>query len=344
MLRGVAQAQQELNNNGGIHGKRLLVQIANDDNKHQIAERIAKRLVTDEKILAVLGPNASDVSRQAATVYQDRLVMISPTSFALEFENVKKPEAGNYIFMCTPNYRYLLPKLTRYMLKTLEKPKVVVCHDSAAYDQKWFKEAISRNKIEIADVDCDFSDPALNLQDVIHSAIQEGANSLFLAPHVSRISEASDLARLNNGQLKLLGSPTLYTLDTLRLGQKDFAGLVLPVYWHPRAIANDNFYAKAKELWGKDSGITWRTAMSYDAAQVIIEGLKGIPSNRQPSRAELQKIISHPEFEIEGATEKVRFMPSGERQGSEVFLVEVCPGAESGVGFDFVPQGSCLPN
>ena len=107
MLRGVAQAQQELNNNGGIHGKRLLVQIANDDNKHQIAERIAKRLVTDEKILAVLGPNASDVSRQAATVYQDRLVMISPTSFALEFENVKKLEAGNYIFMCTPNYRYL---------------------------------------------------------------------------------------------------------------------------------------------------------------------------------------------------------------------------------------------
>jgi branched-chain amino acid transport system substrate-binding protein len=344
MLRGVAQAQQEVNDEGGIHGKRLLVKIASDDNKRQIAQRIAKALVDEEKVLAVIGHNASDVSRQAATVYQDRLVMISPTSFALGLEKVKEPKAGNCIFTCVPNFQSLMPKLTAYMIEAVEKPKVVVCHDSEAYDQKWFKEAISRNKkIEVADVDCDFSDPGLNLEKVVSTAIKEGANSLFLAPHVSRISEATDLVRLSNGQLKLFGSPTLYTLDTLKLGQKDIVGLVLPAYWHPTAFANDNFYLKAKELWGKDIGITWRTAMSYDATQVIIEGLKRIPSTLQSSRGELQKIISHAEFEIEGATGKVEFMSSGERPGRETFLLEVCSGTESGVGFDFVPNGSCRP-
>jgi ABC-type branched-subunit amino acid transport system substrate-binding protein len=353
MLRGVAQAQKEVNAAGGIHGKQLLVKIADDDNKRDIAESIAKALVEEVKILAVVGHNASDVSRQAATVYQNRLVMISPTSFALELDKIKKPEAGNYIFACVPSYHSLMPKLTAHILEAVERPKVVVCHDSEAYDQKRFKEAISRNKkIEVAGADCDFSDLGFNPAKVMETAIKEGANSLFLAPHVSRISEAIDLARRNNGRLKLLGSPTLYTLDTLQLGQKDITGLVLPVSWHRTAFVNDKFYAKAKELWGNNVGITWRTAMSYDATQVIIEGLKRIPSSRQPSRGELQKIISNSEFKIDGATGRVRFMPSGgrrsgQREGREetdTFLVEVCPGTESGVGFDFVAEGNCRSN
>jgi ABC-type branched-subunit amino acid transport system substrate-binding protein len=345
MLRGVAQAQKEVNDSGGIHGKRLLVKIANDDNKQQIAEGLARTLVNDKKILAVIGHNASDVSKQAAAIYQDHLVMISPTSFALELDRVKKPQDGNYIFTAVPNYHSLMPKLTAYMSEVIEKPKVVVCHDSEAYDQKWFKKAISLNKkIEVADVDCDFSNTELNLDEVMRTAVEEGANSLFLAPHVSRINEATDLARLSNGQLKLFGSPTLYTFDTLKFGQKDITGLVLPVPWHPTAFPNNNFYAKARELWGTDFGITWRTAMSYDATQVIIEGLKKILPSRQPSREELQRVISDRKFKIEGATGNVRFMASGEGQGRETFLIEVCSGTRSGAGYDFVPHGSCRLN
>ena len=348
MLRGIAQAQSEVNENGGINGRPLQVKIGNDDNNPEIAKNIADRLVRNSKILAVVAHNSSDVSKKGAEAYQDNLVMISPTSFALDFQTLKKPRAENYIFLSVPSYKILLPGLIDHIINTLINSDLLICVDSKAYDQVAFSNGFSKNnKLKVIPherIKCDFSDPALNLEQVIGQGIKVGANSLFLAPHVNRINEAIDLAKINRGQLKLFGAATLYTMDTLRLGQQDIEGLVLSVYWHPDAFPKHPFYREAKKLWGKGVGVTWRTAMTYDTTQVIIEGLKEIPSSQSPTRNGLQKILSNPEFNIEGATGRVQFLPSGERKGGQAFLVEVCLGNESGAGYDFVPLGTCKKN
>lgn len=83
ILRGVAQAQDEVNQNGGINGKLLQIAIANDDNDPRSASQIADQFVKDVNILAVVGHNASNTSFAAAPVYQQGgLVMVAPTGFA----------------------------------------------------------------------------------------------------------------------------------------------------------------------------------------------------------------------------------------------------------------------
>ncbi|MCP2731764.1 ABC transporter substrate-binding protein, partial [Limnofasciculus baicalensis] len=82
ILRGVAQAQNEVNQHGGINGMGLKIAIANDDNNPKIGKKLATEFVKNPTILAVVGHNASDVSLAAAEIYQGQLVMISPTSFA----------------------------------------------------------------------------------------------------------------------------------------------------------------------------------------------------------------------------------------------------------------------
>ncbi|MCG6136815.1 MAG: ABC transporter substrate-binding protein [Nostoc sp. LLA-1] len=99
MLRGVAQAQDEVNFNGGINGKLLKVAIANDNNDPSEAVQIAKRVGEDTNILAVVGHNSSNASLSAAPVYQQYgLVMMTPTSYAPNLSNV-----GNYIFRTAPS-------------------------------------------------------------------------------------------------------------------------------------------------------------------------------------------------------------------------------------------------
>jgi len=72
MLRGIAQAQTEFNQQGG----NLQVQIINDQNNSDIAEKVAKKLVKDTSILAVIGSNASNASLAGAKIYQEHgLVM-----------------------------------------------------------------------------------------------------------------------------------------------------------------------------------------------------------------------------------------------------------------------------
>jgi branched-chain amino acid transport system substrate-binding protein len=346
MLRGVAQAQHNVNaSTEGINGKPLQVMIVNDGNEPKIAERIADRLVGDSKILAVVGHNSSDVSKKGAVVYQDHLVMITPTSFALDLKNLKEAQAGNYIFRSVYSYEVLVPDLANHIIKTLKTPNLLLCTDSDAYDQRGFGDEFSKyNEIKLTQIDCDLSNPDLDFEQVIEQGIKKGANSLFVAPQVNRIQEAIDLAKIAPGRLKLFGISTLYTMDTLK---QDVEGLVLSVYWHPGAFTenkeNRTFYETAKHLWGKDINITWRTAMAYDAAEVIIEGLKKIPSSQSPSREGLQKVLSNPEFKIEKATGPIQFSPSGERRDGKAFLMKVCPGKESGAGYDFVPFESSEP-
>src|SRR4028118_1797267 len=78
ILRGVAQAQDEINTSGGINGAKLQVEIVNDDNSPEVVREVAKTLTNDRNILAVIGHNASNASLEAAPIYQqEKLVMRS---------------------------------------------------------------------------------------------------------------------------------------------------------------------------------------------------------------------------------------------------------------------------
>ena len=55
IMRGVAQAQNEINQSGGISGTPLKVLIANDDNNPEMATKIASALANNSEILGVMG-------------------------------------------------------------------------------------------------------------------------------------------------------------------------------------------------------------------------------------------------------------------------------------------------
>lgn len=335
ILRGVAQAQDELNRTGGINGRRLVVAIANDDNNPEIAKNIAVEFVKDTDILAVVGHNSSDVSAAAAQIYQDKLVMISPTSFAKSLSEIaSQASRGNYIFRTVPSVDFVANTLSDYIIKTARKSKVAICSDSQAIDNMSFSNevttAIYSDGGKLLNISCDFSGRIFNPRAIIYRAIKAGADSLILAPHVDRINKAIEVVQANEGQLALFGSPTLYTSQTLESGQANVNQMVLAVPWHPAANSRNYFTTNATNLWGGQ--VNWRTATAYDATQVIITGLKEV----NISRTRLQKLLSNPEFTADGATGKIEFLPTGDRNGAAI-LIKVQPSSESLTGYEFVP-------
>ena len=329
ILRGVAQAQEEVNKNGGIDGKLLMVEIANDDNDSDTALKVADRFVKNKKIQAVIGHNSSNVSLAVAPVYQENgLVMITPTSSA---ENLT--ETGDYIFRSTPNTRSLGQPLADYAVNTLGKTKIAICFDSKSKSIESFKDEFTWSTFnyggEILPIDCDFSAPNFLPSEIISKAISSGADGLLLAPSLNKIDDAIAIAKANQGKLTLFGTHTLNTYSTLKEGQVAIKGMVLAVAWNPLVQPNNDFVADAKKLWGGSVG--WRTAMAYDAAKTIFQGMA-----EEDSRQGLQQALQKPTFTASGATSEVKFLPSGDRnlQGT---LIEVQPGNRSGTGYDFVP-------
>ncbi|MBD1856718.1 MULTISPECIES: ABC transporter substrate-binding protein [Leptolyngbya] len=338
ILRGVAQVQDQINGDGkgqGINGAMLEIVVADDQNNPEIAKQVARRFVNDDsQVLAVIGHNASDASLAAAEIYKNKLVMITPTSWT---ERLSVKGNQNFIFRVVPTSRIMADRLADYAIQA-GTPNVTVCFDSRSPDNAAFKEEFAAALESKGGRDikptlvCDFASQNLNPEVAIEQIRSSGATAIVLAPHVNNISEAIKLAKANRGpfKLKLLGSATLYTMQTLQEGGNDVNGLVLPAPWHPKAYPD--FAKTAQELWGGPVG--WRTAAGYDAAQVIRAGL-----GQGDKRAKLQQVLRNSKFEVTGAGEKVRFNPqTGERQLPSIRLVEVKPGAQSGTGFDFELQ------
>jgi branched-chain amino acid transport system substrate-binding protein len=336
ILRGVAQAQNEINKEGGIEQdgtkKLVQVQIANDDNDPEIAQQIAANFVADPKILGVVGHNSSDASMAAAPIYQQgNLVMISPTSVARELS-----QAGSYIFRTTPSSRVLAETLAQYSLDNLHLQKIAVCADSKSPASMSFKEefslAVFESGGEITSTNCDFASEKFNPDETPSKAIADGSEALLLIPSVDKINQALEVTKANQNRLTILGNHSMYTYETLNIGQSDVNSMIIPTVWHPHSTAKSDFNKNARELWGMEG--SWRTATAYDATKALFAGLA--LANTRP---QLQQTLANSGFIASGALGKITFQPSGDRQ-TKATLVKIQPGNSSGTGYDFKPINS----
>jgi branched-chain amino acid transport system substrate-binding protein len=336
ILRGVAQAQEELNSNGSIRGQFLKVKIVNDDNNPELAKQLAKQLIQDLKISAVVGHNASDVSIAAAQEYQGHLVMISPTSFAKGLTEGEVTGSGNYIYRTILNIEDSTKALVQYGIKTGIN-KFAICSDFKAIDNRAygmeFASQLTKVKGELIDASCDLSTANLSPQvKKIERARQQGAQGLILAPYAGRIDAALQIAQATQGRLKLLGSPTLNTAQTLKKGNKAVEGMVLAVPWHADNSPNKDFINGADTLWRNRTNLTWRSATAYDATQAIIEALK----QSDGTRTGLQQVLAQTQsFTVRGATGEVKFLSNGDRLGSNITLIQVQRDPQLANGYRF---------
>ncbi len=81
--RGIMLAVEQKNAAGGVHGRRLEVRVYDDQGKSQEVGTAVTRLITNDKVVAVLGEVSSSLSIAGARVAQQYGVpMISPSSTA----------------------------------------------------------------------------------------------------------------------------------------------------------------------------------------------------------------------------------------------------------------------
>lgn len=328
ILRGVAQAQNEINRAGGIKGIPLKVLIANDENNSDIAKQVAAAFVKNSQILGVIGHYASDVTLATADTYQSGgLVAISPIS-----TTVKLSGRSRYVFRTVPSDYVAARALADYMLQKLKQEKVIVFFNSqSGYSQSLKSEFVTAVSLGGGQVinEVDLSEPNFNAAQSIEQAIEGGAQVLMLAVNTGTLDKAMLVVQVNGKRLKILAGDDVYTPKTLQLGGLAAENMVLAIPWHIGANPQAEFTKAANQLWGGE--VNWRTAMAYDAAKALIAGIE-----RNPTRIGVQQSILAPNFSAQGAAGNIKFLPSGDRNQS-VQLVTIQAGSDNPWGYKFVP-------
>lgn len=326
ILRGVAQAQHEINQQGGINGVPLKVAIVNDGNNAADAVAIAQFLVAQPEILGVVGHFSSEVSQAAAEIYQNAgLVMISPTSTAVDLTNLR-----SHIFRTVPSDAITAKTLSRYQIEQLNQRQAAVIYSSAStYSQslrsQFETELVAAGGQVVAELDVSQSTDLLGDFVLLKS---HAAEVLVLLTNANTLPSAITVLHQNGGQLPVLAGDSLYNITLLQKVGNNAEDMIIAIPWHSQFNPQDPFAQTARQLWGGD--VNWRTAMAYDATQALITALR-----QSPNRAGVQAALSS-NFQATGAAQAISFLPSGDR-AQRMQLVTVQPGSRSGTGFDFVP-------
>src|SRR5882724_8077928 len=92
--KGVLLAVEELNAKGGILGRQIEYLVEDIQSKQGESATVVKKLISRDKVVAVIGANASANSLEAAPICQNEKIPM----MAISSTNPKVTEIGDYIF------------------------------------------------------------------------------------------------------------------------------------------------------------------------------------------------------------------------------------------------------
>lgn len=328
ILRGAAQAQQEVNASGGIDGVPLRLVVVDDSEDVAIAAQLADYLIRDQSVLGVVGHTTHATTAAAQARYAAAgLVSISPFDATSPAPSTSTPR-----FRTVPSNFVTARALANHLLNRLHQSTAAVFYSEASADSRSLRDelatALSLNGGTIVQT-YDLAAPAFDPVASVEDAKLRGATALILLPGTPVDDRVFRVIRANNTHLHLLASPPLYTSRTLEVAGPAAVGMRLAIPWHPHTDPDAPFVQRSRLLWQGD--VSWRTALTYDAMQALLAAMQPTPT-----RVGIRQTLQQPEFFTHGATGIVRFLPSGDRnQGIQV--VQVQPGFASGFGYDFVP-------
>ena len=330
ILRGVAQAQDQFNNNQGSNGLLLKVVIVNDSNNPKEAKQVVQEIVKDDSILGVIGHNSSDVTKAVIPAYKKAgLAIISSTATS----NLLK---SSVFFRVVDSDEIAGKKLAQYTDSLGFKKVVIFNNPNSAYSQSITEAFTNKFKKMGGKVlpikkmggkvlpTIDLSDKEFDPREEVRISIKEfQAEAAILFPDTEHTNATIDIAKANDdNSLSLLGGHTLYSNDTLIKGRKAVEGMILSVPWFRETLQAKAFAEKSGKKWG--GGISWRTATSFDATQAFIQALSK-DNTQDNTRAKVLERLKKVELNNNQTSGYPLQFKEGERQGQSV-LVEVKDG------------------
>jgi branched-chain amino acid transport system substrate-binding protein len=269
---GVRLAVKELNAAGGIKGKRIELKTYDDQGKTQEAGTAVTRLITSDKVTAVLGEVASSLSIAGGRVAQQYGVpMITPSS-----TNPAVTQIGDMVFrVCflDPFQGWVEAKFARENLKA---GKAAILYDQTqAYSKglkDYFKEAFEKMGGTITSVqaysggDQDFSAQLTTIR-------QTNPDLLFVPGYYTDAGNVSIQVRKLGITVPMLGGDGWDSTQLAAIGKDAIEGSYFSNHYSFQEDRPEvkNFVDKYKTDYGQiPDGLA---ALGYDAARLLFDAM-----------------------------------------------------------------------
>ncbi|HQY06598.1 MAG TPA: ABC transporter substrate-binding protein [Lacunisphaera sp.] len=300
--KGTVLAIEEANAAAGALGRPLELLTEDDQSKPGESATVVKKLISRDKVVAILGELTSGRTLEAAPIAQAaRIPLISPGATAVEVT-----AKGNYIFRICFIDEFQGTVMAQFALDTLKVRRVAILSSVSSAQSvglaKFFRERVTQGGGTVV-LEQRYGDGDKDFRAQLTAIKAAGVDAVFVPGYYTEAALIAKQARELGLAMPLLGIDGWESSQLIAIGGAAVEGAYLSTHYSaenqaPGVLAfNERFRAR----WGEDSNAL--SALAYDAALVLIDALKRAGTTDGPAlRAALAATRDFP-----GATGRITF-------------------------------------
>lgn len=290
LLSGLALAQSELNQAGGVRGNLIVLDLFNDDSRLEQTLELASQIGKNPEYAVAIGPFSSQQTIAAAPVYEAaKLPDITPAA-----SDPRVWVASKYIFTASDSDKHRVRVLARQMAGE-GLLQAAVFHDEESVNSislaDDFVEEFAKLGGKVA-VSGTYQESALDFRPLLVKLAGSEAQFVFLADYRSSVAArfARELRETGSG-LPIAVETAAFSEKLLDLGGPAVEGMWMSTYFHPDAP--DEAIQKFTLHFGQNFGTlrpTHREANAYDTLKLLAKGIEEVGFEREALRAWLASL------------------------------------------------------
>lgn len=288
---GVEIAVDQINENGGINGKKVVL-ISEDTRGDQTeAANAASKLIERDKVVAIVGGVISAETMTAGPIANDAgVVMISSSSTA---QGV--PEIGDYIFRNCLSDEVQAVQLAEFAATELGLKRFAIMFTNNDYGLS-LKNAFEGKAKEIAEVVGieTYNDGEKDFRAQLTKLKGANPDALYIAGYYTEAAKIAQQAKEQGLEVQLLGADGFYSPVLIELGGGAVDGAVFTAGFFTDDPSENaqNFVKAYMEKFNEEPDMF--AAQAYDAAMILLTALKN--TDGQGGEALQQAMLNTKDF------------------------------------------------
>jgi branched-chain amino acid transport system substrate-binding protein len=312
---GTLLAIDELNAAGGVLGRKLDLITEDTQSKPGEPRNAVNKLISRDRVMAVLGEVASSRSLEAAPLcQQNRIPMISPSS-----TNPKVTETGDYIFRVCFIDPFQGTVMANFATRTLQAKKVAVFGDvKSDYSKglaKFFRERFLANGgTVVAELDYNGGDKDFKAQ--LTTIKGAGPDAVFIPGYYTDAALICIQARQLGITVPLLGGDGWESSKLTEIGKEAVEGHYFSTHYHPDvgSAVSKRFVENYRKRFGAVPDAL--AACGYDSAIVLADAMKRAATTDGPKVRDALAATK----DFEAVTGKITINPQRDASKAAVIL------------------------
>jgi branched-chain amino acid transport system substrate-binding protein len=270
---GVELAVEEINNAGGINGKKIEMLVEDDQGRPEQAKTVVSKLINQDHVQAVLGEVASTNSLAAAPVAQEaKIPMITPSS-----TNPKVTEVGDYISRVCFIDPFQGSVMAKFAANTLKAKTAAVIGDVQSDYSKGLTEFFTEEFTKlggriVAEQKYAQTDPDFKAQ--LTAIRNSNPDVIYIPGYYGQVAIIAKQARELGLNMPLLGGDGWDSPELWKLGGDALKNAYISNHYSAENPAPEiqNFVKSYKAKYGAVPDAL--AALAYDAAKVLADAIK----------------------------------------------------------------------